>query len=121
MASLILFGIIALIVIVFLLSFNIKTISRPEKVKPEIDKPKELPVNRVTIPQSEGLENQKPRENAKRVDNKLPRISDDQYRQALRKFDSSPENKSAIISQNRFNDSAYRNAARSIYKKQNKV
>jgi|GEM_PF-5637839 hypothetical protein len=122
MASLIVFGVIAVIVIVFLLSFNIKTVSKPGKKGLELDKPRELPVNMATNPQLELPENQKLREKedtegAKEISNRLPRMSDNQYRQALRHIELKQEKKPTEISQNRLNDLAYRNAARSIYKK----
>ena len=94
MLSLIVFGIIALITIVFLLSFNIKTISRPEKAALQIDKQSELPVDSDSVSSSV--------------------LSDEQYRQALRKFHLSLGEKPLSTSINRLNDTAYRTAVRSM-------
>lgn len=106
MAAIIVFGVIALIVIVSLLSFNIKTVSRTEKT--------EL---KTKAQQSERSEKQEIKEDNNKMNNKLSPMSDVQYRKALREFNSGQGKRSTVVSQNRLNDSAFRTAARSINKK----
>ena len=119
MLSLIIFGIVALIVIVFLLIFNIKAISRPEKEELQIYRQSELPVNSATVPQAELLENRQLRKSTHESDKEIPQMSDEQYRRALRQVQSQGK-KPTTTSMNRLNDTAYRTAARSMKNQTNK-
>ena len=110
MASLIVFGVVALIVIVFLLSFNVKSVSKNEKkdlkgnqrenVKDYLQK--DRPEDKLTVSQALPEKHQ----------NQLLRMSDDQYRQALKQMNTGQGQRPTTLSPNRLDDSAYRSAAR---------
>lgn len=119
MLSLIVFGIIAVIVIVFLLNINIRAMSRSENAESQVNKQSEMPLSNTAIPRSEMLENQLPESTGEWPVElpqipKLPQMSDEQYRQALRQFHSSQSVKPAPTSGDKLNDTAYRSALRSI-------
>jgi len=79
-----------------------------------IDKQSELPVNSDTISQPVLSESQQPHKSTNASEKKVPRLSDEQYRGALRQFHSSQEEKPISTSINRLNDTAYRTAVRSM-------
>ncbi|WP_068962924.1 hypothetical protein [Desulfosporosinus sp. BG] len=115
MVSLIVFGIIALIVIVFLLSFNVKIMSKAEKVALPINKPSEMSVlNNPSVPEAEELENKQLSNSTNESNKRVPQMSDEQYRRALRQFQASQREEPITAPQNMLNDTAYRSAIRSI-------
>ncbi|EGW37286.1 hypothetical protein [Desulfosporosinus sp. OT] len=115
MVSLIVFGVIALIVIVFLLSFNVKIMSKPEKTALPKNKPSEMSViNNPSVTEAEVLENKQLLNSTNESDKRVPQMSDEQYRRALRQFQASQREGLITTPKNRLNDTAYRSAIRSI-------
>lgn len=113
MLPLIAFGIIALIIVIFLVTFNVRSLSRTESAKEaHSEKTHNLPSDKPITQIEEGQNNPEPTSSKKDSGKFL--MSDEQYRNTVRQFRAQQNVKTSSLPKQ--SDKEYRSALRSISK-----
>ena len=107
MISIIIFGVIAVIVVVLLLTYNVRSFGRGQPTPPKADHSSERkPIEKQLEVSPSPL----------KVESKDEHMLDKDYRKSLRQFKAQASAKSLEPSQPSLNDKEYRSALRSITK-----